>query len=222
MIKALIFAAAIAATPASPLSPQAQALIAPVHDAIVRTRAELAALPPPKDDTERLLRMQKLDQAPRKVIQIDMTSLSPEEKVRAQAAMWAEITPIDEANQTALLAMLPPEGWFTISRYGKAGSTAAFLIIQHSNVDLWRRFMPVLKDLAAKGEVRGGDYALMYDRLALHDHQPQLYGSQMTCKAGRYAPDNLADPEHVDERRAAIGMAPYKDYLAMFANDPPC
>jgi hypothetical protein len=225
LIRALVFAAALAVaapTPPSPLSPQGQALIAPVHDAIAKARADLAALPPPKDDTEKLLRMQKLDQAPRKVIQIDLSALSPQEKVRAQAAMWAEITPIDEANQTALMAMLPPEGWFKISKYGQAASAAAFLIIQHSNVELWRRFVPVLKDLAAKGEVRGGDYALMYDRLALHDHQPQLYGSQMTCRAGKYVPDNLADPEHVDERRTALGMGPYKDYLALFANDPPC
>jgi hypothetical protein len=226
MILAFLLAAAIAATspapPGSNLSPQAQALIAPVHQAIARTRAELAALPPPRTDTEKLVRMQKLEQAPRSVIQIDMTSLSPEEKVRAQAAIWSEITPIDEANQAAVLAMLPPEGWFTISKYGADGSTAAFLIIQHSNIELWRRFVPVLETLAAKGEVRGAEFALMYDRLALHEHRPQRYGSQMTCKAGKYVPDTLEDPEQIDQRRATLGMIPYKDYLAMFADNPPC
>jgi hypothetical protein len=222
MIRALILAAAVATIPAAQLSPQAQALIAPVHDAIVRTRAELAALPPPKTDAEKLVRMQKLDQAPRAVIQIDMTSLSSEEKAHAWAAIWAEITPIDEANQAALLAMLPPEGWFTISKYGKDGSEAAFLIIQHSNLELWRRFTPVLEKLALKGEVRGAEYALMYDRLALNEHRPQRYGSQMICKAGKYVPDTLEDPEHIDQRRATLGMIPYKDYLAMFADNPPC
>jgi hypothetical protein len=62
----------------------------------------------------------------------------------------------------------------------------------------------------------------MYDRLALNEHRPQRYGSQMICKAGKYVPDTLEDPEHIDQRRATLGMIPYKDYLAMFADDPPC
>lgn len=219
MFLGLLLAAAVSA---APLSAQTQALIAPVRAAIVKARAELDALPPPKDDTEKLLRMQKLDQAPRNVIQIDFSKTPPAEKAAAQAAIWAEIKPIDEANLNALLTMLPPEGWFTISKYGKAGSAAAFLIVQHSDVSQWSRFVPVLEKLAARGEVRGGDFALMYDRLALQEGRPQRYGSQMTCKAGKYVPDRLEDPDHVDERRTAIGMSPYKDYLALFANDPPC
>jgi hypothetical protein len=91
MFLGLLLAAALATTPPNPeaiqLSPQTQALIAPVHEAIVKARAELAALPPPKDDTERLLRMQKLDQAPRKVIQIDFSKTPPAERVAAQAAI---------------------------------------------------------------------------------------------------------------------------------------
>lgn len=227
MILGFLLAAAIASTspapPApAPLSPQTQALIAPIHEAIVKAQAELAALPPPKDDIERLVRMQKLDQAPRKVIQVDFSKIPESEKAAARAAIWAEIKPIDDANLKALLAMLPPEGWFTISKYGKAGSTAAFFIVQHSDISQWSRFVPVLETFVARGEVRGGDYALMYDRLALHDGRPQRYGSQMTCKGGKYVPDRLEDPDHVDERRATLGMTPYKNYLALFANDPPC
>src|ERR1700722_7932707 len=128
MILGFLLAATIASTPPapparSPLSPETQALIAPIHEAIVKEQAELAALPPPKDDIERLARMQKLDQAPRKVIQIDFSKIPESEKAAARAAIWAEIKPIDDANLRALLAMLPPEGWFTISKYGKAGST---------------------------------------------------------------------------------------------------
>jgi hypothetical protein len=228
MILGLLIAAAIASTPPAPpapvpLSPQTQALIAPVHEAIVKARAELAALPAPKDDGERLQRMRKLEQAPRAALSlIDFSKVAQAERAAAYEAIDSQIRPIDHANQEALLAMLPPEGWFTISRYGSEGSTSAFLIIQHSNIGLWRRFVPVLKNMAAKGEVKGGDYALMYDRLATTEHRPQRYGSQMTCQAGRYAPAPIEDPEHIDERRAALGMSPYKDYLALFANNPSC
>jgi hypothetical protein len=63
MILGLVLAAIVASTSPSPvaLSPQTQAMIAPVHDAIVQASAELAILPPPKDDAEKLIRMRKLD-----------------------------------------------------------------------------------------------------------------------------------------------------------------
>lgn len=219
MIRALLLAAAVAT---APLSPETRALIAPIHEAVVKARAELAAMPPPKDDTEKLVRMMKLDQAPRQALTIDFSKIPESERRAARAAINDELRPIDEANLAALLGMLPPKGWFTIGKYGRGGSKAAFLIVQHANPEQWRRFMPVLEPLAAKGEVSGDDYALMYDRLALSEQRPQRYGSQMTCQAGRFAPAPTEDLDHIDERRAALHMGPYKDYLALYASAPPC
>ena len=127
-------AAQIMAAPAD-LSPETRILIAPVAAAIARVRAEQAALPPPKDDAEKLLRMRDLEQAPRAAMMaVDFQKIPPAERQAANTAMWKQITPIDEANQKALLEMLPPEGWFTISRYGKEASRAAFLIVDRSLV----------------------------------------------------------------------------------------
>ena len=118
---------------------------------------------------------------------------------------------------------LPPEGWFYASKYGQDASSAAFLIVQHGNLELWRRFVPVLEPLMAKGEVKGTEYALMFDRLALAEGRPQRYGSQMTCKNGKFVVDKLADPEHVEERRKTMGSkTTLPEYVQHFANFPPC
>ena len=110
--------------------------------------------------------------------------------------------------------MLPPEGWFTISKYGAQGSVAAFLIVQHSDIEQWRRFVPVMEKLAAQR--RSTRRRLRTDvRLALIEKQPQRYGSQMTCQAGRYAPAAIEDPDHIDER-TSLHMGLYKDYLALY------
>lgn len=216
-------AAQIMAAPAD-LSPETRILIAPVAAAIARVRAEQAALPPPKDDAEKLLRMRDLEQAPRAAMMaVDFQKIPPAERQAANTAMWKQITPIDEANQKALLEMLPPEGWFTISRYGKEASRAAFLIVQHGNLELWRRFVPVLEPLAAKGEVEGRHFALMYDRLETNEGRKQRYGSQMSCKAGKWVAAPIEDPEGLDERRAKLGMEPYAAYLAKnYAGPAPC
>lgn len=215
-------AAQIMAAPAE-MSPEARIAIAPVAAAIAKVRQAQAALPPPKDDAEKLLRMAELEQAPRTAMgQIDVSKIATADRNSAVAAIREQIAPIDEANQRALLAMLPPEGWFTISRYGAQASRAAFMIVQHSNPDLWRRFLPVLEPLAVKSEVAGDGVALMYDRLALSEGRKQRYGSQMKCEAGRFVPLPIEDPAAVDRHRAALGMRPYAEYLANYAKAPPC
>jgi len=214
--------AAIMAAPAD-VSPQARAIIAPVHEAIGKVRAEQAKLPPAVTPAEALLRMHALDQAPRLALAaIDFSKIAPQERKKASNAIWQEIIPIDEANERALLAMLPPEGWFATSKYGRPAAEAAFLIVQHAPIEYQERFLPRIEDLAAKGEVAGGDYALLYDRVAVRHHRPQRYGSQMHCEAGRWTPDPIEDRNNLDKRRVALGMAPYADYLARFAQDPPC
>jgi len=221
-IVAQALSAQIMAAPAD-MSPEARIAIAPVAAAIAEVRKAQAALPPPRDDAEKLLRMRDLDQAAHRALgRIDVSRIPPADRKAALTAIQQQVGPIDRANQQALLAMLPPEGWFTISRYGKDASNAAFLIIQHAGPDLQRRFLPVLEPLAARGEVAGGDYALMFDRLALSEGRKQRYGTQIRCEAGRLTPSPIEDAQLVDSRRAAVGLGPYADYLTGFANAPPC
>lgn len=62
----------------------------------------------------------------------------------------------------------------------------------------------------------------MLDRLAMYEHRPQRYGSQMICEAGRHVPCQTEDSSKLDARRASLSMKPYLDYLALFAHDPLC
>lgn len=218
-------AALLGASDAPPLSPRAAELVAPVRQAIEAERRVQAALPSPANDSERLERMGRLDQIGRRVLtQIDLSVLPPEELKVARKAMWAPVEEADAENEKALLAMVPPEGWFLKSRYGDKAARAAFHIVQHSNLELWRRFVPVLEPLVAKGEVDGQSYGLMYDRLALNEGRPQRYGSQVVCKAGKWGPDKLEDPDRVDERRKAMGFTQsIAEYVAYFQKAyPPC
>jgi len=220
----VLIAALLGVGEAPTLSARAAELIAPVREALEAERRAQAALPPPASDSERLERMGRLDQVGRRVLTgVDLSVLPPGEIKVARKAMWAPIEEADAENEKALLAMIPPEGWFLKSRYGDKGAKAAFMIVQHSNLALWRRFVPVLEPLVAKGEVDGQSYGLMYDRLAINEGRPQRYGSQMTCKGGKYVVDTLEAPETVDERRKAMGFTQsLAEYEAVFAQYPPC
>lgn len=223
---ALIIAALLSFQEPAPLSPRAQALIAPVAEAIAAEEARQSALPPASSDRERLERMAVLDQVGRRALNpIDLTSLPEGEREAANAAMWAPLMAMDDKLLAELLPMVPAEGWFRKSVYGEQAANAAFLIIQHSNLEQWRRFVPVLEPLVAEGEVDGSQYGLMYDRLALNEGRPQRYGTQMTCKNGKFVVDwdNIEDPDNADARRAAMGFAgTLAEYEALFADYPPC
>lgn len=206
------------------MSPEATLAIAPVVDAIAAERTRQAALPPPADDRERLERMGALDQIGRMALNdVNVAGLPPEQVPLAWEGIGAVIGAVDKENLAALMTMMPEEGWFYRSVWGEQAASAAFHIIQHSDLELWRRFVPVLEPLVATGEVDGQSYAMMYDRLAINEGRPQRYGSQMVCRAGRWAIDTLEDPENVDERRRQMGMiSTLAEYEAHFATMPPC
>lgn len=192
------------------LSPAARALIAPVHAAYVKVEADQAMLGPPKDDRDQLERLFDVDQAARlAVIRIDLSVLPPDQRRAASDAMWSEITAHDLADQKALEEIVARDGWITRTRFGPKASHAAFAIVQHAvnDPDLMRSTVALLEPLAAKGDVDGNDYARMYDRVALEfDHKPQRYGTQLECHGGVWTPRSLEDPEHVEERRRALGL----------------
>lgn len=230
LIAALLLAACSGPSPAQTQGPnisaEASALIAPVREAIEAEKARQAALPPATNDRERLERMGRLDQVGRRAANsIDLSGLPLTERAVASAALWAPVSAQDDLLMKELLTMIPPEGWFRKSAYGEQAAGAAFLIVQHSGLEHWRRFVPILEPLVAAGEVDGEEYGLMYDRLAMNEGRPQRYGTQMTCKAGKWVidRDNLEDPENADARRAAMGFSwTLAEYEAIFARYPPC
>jgi hypothetical protein len=226
LVAAMMLALQTPAAPLPPLSEQARALIAPVAEAVAAEEARQAALPPATNDRERLERMGALDQVGRRALNlIDLTVLPEAERAAANTAMWTPLMAMDDRLLAELLPMVPADGWFRKSVYGEKAASAAFLIIQHSDVEQWRRFVPVLEPLVETGEINGSQYGLMYDRLAVNEGRPQRYGTQMTCKAGKWVIDreNLEDPANADARRAAIGFhGTLAEYEAIFANHPPC
>ena len=122
--------------------------------------------------------------------------------------MWGEISPVDAANTAWLKTVIPADGWFRASRDGAETASNAWLIVQHSPDEAFQReVLRRMEPLAKAGEVKGGDYALLYDRVEMFAGRPQYYGSQYRCVNGRWAPYTLRDPAGVEARRKALGMS---------------
>lgn len=220
----VVLAAAALAGGSADLSPNGQALVTAIATSIEEVRARQAALPPAKDDAERIERLGELDQAPRKVIVAwDFSKIPEAERARALEQASALIEAVDQEDQAALLKLLPPEGWFLSGKYGKRAAWAAFDIIQHSDLELQERFLPVIGRLVPSGEVPGESYAMMYDRVEIEHDRPQLYGTQFRCDGGKWRPYPIKDANRLEIRRKTSGFEQsFADYKAAFDASPPC
>jgi hypothetical protein len=129
--------------------------------------------------------------------------------------LWKEIEEKDSINLLKVSAILDTHGWLGPEVVGNNGNSALFLVIQHSPLQVQLKYIPMLRAAVKAGKARPSSLALMEDRVALRQGRKQIYGSQIGTDptTGKDYVQPLEDPDHVDERRAAVGLQPLADYV---------
>ena len=125
----------------------------------------------------------------------------------------------DGENLPWLRQVITDVGWPGKSLVGEDGADAAWLLAQHADSDpaFQRRCLDLLTAAVAHGEATIVQQAYLTDRVLLHEGKPQEYGTQATVRDGQLEPRRLRDPEHVDQRRASVGLGSLAGYLARMA-----
>lgn len=119
----------------------------------------------------------------------------------------------DSINLVKVKCILDKHGWLGPKEVGKIGNETLFAVIQHADIKTQEKYIPMLRDAVNKNRATKSSLALMEDRIALRRGGKQIYGSQvMTDGQGTFL-SPLQDPDHVDERRAAVGLKPIAEYL---------
>lgn len=204
------------------LSPAAQARLAHFNRTVAEARAGVAALGPEASVRARLEALLTLDQGPLMMAgHSDLSDLPEADRHVVQGAMDAEVERLSAENVQALLAMVPAEGWFSTTVYGEEAATGAFMIVQHADTALQKRFLPAIEAMADRGEASRSFYALMYDRIAVAEGRLQRYGTQMQCVDGFMRPFPTEDPDQLEARRAPMGFR-WPDYAGYLANFGAC
>jgi hypothetical protein len=136
-----------------------------------------------------------------------------------QAEQMGEVQTDNYRARTDRLAeILDEHGWPTFALVGEDGSTAAWVIAQHADLDpeVQQQALELLRVAAMADQVSRGDLAYLEDRVAAAAGRDQVYGTQMRCgEDGAPVPATpIADESAVDERRLAAGLDPLADYIA--------
>lgn len=133
------------------------------------------------------------------------------------AYFWQKFIPrwqsLDRANTADMKALLAIHTWIKISKFGDAADRDAWLLVQHADLDLpfQKSVLAVLETLYPKDETLPKNYAMLFDRVAVNSKQPnQKYGSQGMCKGTYWEPYPIEDFEHVEKRRAEMGMESFE------------
>jgi hypothetical protein len=120
---------------------------------------------------------------------------------------------IDAANTERLKVIVHEYGWPTSPEFGIEGSQAAWLIAQHADHDV--DFQSECLELMKKqnpAELNPAHLAYLEDRVRVNQGRPQLYGTQFFGTGAELKPRPIEDKEHLDERRAKVGLGSFEDY----------
>ncbi len=131
--------------------------------------------------------------------------------------IWHTIHKTDSLNQLKVAAILDKYGWLSAEEATTEGSGALFLVVQHAELPMQEKYLPMMREAVKNGKASGGNLALLEDRVAMRQGRKQIYGSQVRRdNGGPYYVYDIEDPAGVDKRRAEVGLGPLADYLSIW------
>lgn len=131
----------------------------------------------------------------------------------AQKVDVNEVLRVDAQNTQRLNEIMKSMGWPRISAVGRKAADAAALLALHADRDpqFQHRALELMQPLVEMKEVNPAQFAYLWDRT----HVPQRFGTQGGCHGTAWRPDEVEDPAQVESRRAAMGMRPLSEYVAI-------
>jgi hypothetical protein len=122
---------------------------------------------------------------------------------------------LDKQNRDWLREVVTKRGWPGKSVVGVDGSDAAWLLVQHADLDpgFQRQCLTMMERLPRK-EIDSRHLAFLTDRVLVNTGKRQRYGTQLHEVQGKYViRGEVEDPNSLDARRRGAGLEPIAEYL---------
>lgn len=159
----------------------------------------------------RLQMIMKTDQEVR-IVFLAAHNRQPHDSI-AEAEALHEMQRVDKLNQEQICKILDSRGFVGSDKVGNAVGTF-WAVIQHSDINIQKKYLPLFREAAQRGDIAKESVAMMEDRINMFEGKPQRYGSQIEeDEFGNSRLYQLLDESKVDEWRSEMGMEPLKDYL---------
>ncbi len=129
-------------------------------------------------------------------------------------SLWAIQNLSDSLNTLRISEIIDEMGYPGKSIVGARHQGTAFLVIQHADLEVQEKNLPIITAAADAGEVRWASVALLIDRVRQRQGKKQIYGSQVSRdpETNQYYFGAIDQPFKVDSVRASVGLGPLNDY----------
>lgn len=164
----------------------------------------------------------------RELVELAVEDRRVRDRLAADGSLYEGYHPIMEAvhkhNAARLRMIIDEHGWPGQKMVGTEGAEAAWRIAQHDIGEpaFQRRCLDLLYDAIERGDAPRWQAAYLEDRVRMFEGRGQLYATQFDVGPdGRPVPYPIEDPDHVDDRRASVGLEPLAQQLARAQPEPP-
>lgn len=123
---------------------------------------------------------------------------------------------VNRLHQKIIKDIIDTHGYPGFDRVGEEGESDFWVMVQHADFDpTWQEEVLALLIVEAKANNAYSEHVgLLTDRVRVNTGRPQLYGTQRDFNKLQQAYiKDLEDREHVNERRATLGMETLEEYL---------
>lgn len=129
-------------------------------------------------------------------------------------ALWELKKQLNAKNVERIEEIIAEHGWPKKSVVKGSAAGTVFLIVQHADITVQKKYLPLMKEAADNGEASWSSLALLIDRVNLKEGEQQIYGSQIyRNEDDSYYVKDLKEPEYVNQRRKEVGLGPIEDYV---------
>ncbi len=145
------------------------------------------------------------------MVEVDQKARNAATENWTDKALHDEVMAVDRKNTARMKEIVAQKGWPTKALVGSDGAHAAWLLVQHADLDLpfQKLCLAKMEPLVKSKEVDAADWAYLVDRVAVAEKRKQTYGTQFTNDR---EPQPIEDEAHVDERRKSVGLGTLSEY----------
>jgi hypothetical protein len=127
----------------------------------------------------------------------------------------------DRMHSEQLQAIFKKYGVPTFDMVGPEAAGHFVIMIQHQSPQMRDLVLPALRAGVEAGQADPESYALVYDLSQLDKGKKQRFGERLVCQSGKLHEAPIEDEEHVNQRRAEIGLMRIELYSYLVARIMP-
>lgn len=95
---------------------------------------------------------------------------------------------------------------------GERANKVLFNIIYNMNLQMAKKYVPILWQALKNGNTTPEDYAALADKVSMQESNAQIYGTIVQMKGGTLYMPPILNPGGVDSLRRLIGLPPLQEY----------